>query len=96
MDLVIALVVGGITGWVASLVRGTDSRMGVQPPIPPVAAVLANILAGVVGSVPGLWLAGVFGLTVWRGPGRWLVSLAGAILLIGIVRALERMRRRVT
>lgn len=78
MDLVITLVVGGIIGWIASIVMGTNHQMGV----------LANVLVGVVGSVLGLWLARVLGVSVAGGPARWLASLVGAIILIGIVRAL--------
>ena len=78
MDLVITLVVGGIIGWIASLIMGTDHQMGL----------LSNVLVGVVGSVLGLWLAGLLGVSIGGGPARWLVSLVGAIILIGIVRAL--------
>ncbi len=86
MDLIITLVVGGIIGWAASLIMGTDQQMGA----------LANVLIGVVGSVLGLWLAGVVGLSVAGGPARWLASLTGAIILIAIVRALGLMRPRRT
>jgi uncharacterized membrane protein YeaQ/YmgE (transglycosylase-associated protein family) len=82
MDLVITLFVGGITGWLAILVEGTDPRRGA----------LAHILAGVVGSVLALWPAGA--LEVTAGPARWLISLAGAILLVALVRALGPARRR--
>ena len=81
MDLIVTLIVGGVIGWLASLIMGSDRQMGV----------LANILVGIVGSVLGHWLAGVLGVAV-AGPGRWIVSLVGAILLIGIVRALGLMR----
>jgi uncharacterized membrane protein YeaQ/YmgE (transglycosylase-associated protein family) len=83
MDLIVTLIVGGIIGWLASLIMGSDGQMGI----------LANILVGIVGSVLGHWLAGALGIAV-AGPARWLVALVGAILLIGIVRALGLMRRR--
>jgi uncharacterized membrane protein YeaQ/YmgE (transglycosylase-associated protein family) len=84
MDLVITLVVGGIIGWVASIIMGTDHQMGV----------LANVLVGVVGSVLGRWLAGILGLSIGGGPARWLVSLVGAIILIGLVRAIGLLTPR--
>jgi uncharacterized membrane protein YeaQ/YmgE (transglycosylase-associated protein family) len=84
MDLVITLVVGGIIGWVASIIMGADHQMGV----------LANVLVGVVGSVLGLWLAGILGISVGGGPVRWLVSLVGAIILIGLVRAIGLLTPR--
>jgi uncharacterized membrane protein YeaQ/YmgE (transglycosylase-associated protein family) len=84
MDIILTLVVGGLVGWLASRVMGTDEQTGL----------LANMLIGVVGSVLGLWLAGVLGLSLEGSPSRWLASVAGAILLIGIVRALGLMRPR--
>ena len=84
MDLIVTLVVGGIIGWLASMMMGTNEQMGV----------FANVLIGVVGSVLGLWLAGVLGIAVGGTAGRWLASLMGAILLIAIVRALGFLRPR--
>ncbi len=77
MDLIIALVVGGIIGWLASLLMKTDAQMGL----------LANIVVGIVGSGLGHWLAprlGIAGGDVMR----WLVAIAGAALLIFILKAL--------
>jgi uncharacterized membrane protein YeaQ/YmgE (transglycosylase-associated protein family) len=84
MDLILTLVVGGIIGWLASIIMGTNEQMGV----------LANILIGVVGSVLGLWLAGMLGIAVGGTAGRWLASLVGAVLLIAVVRALGFLRPR--
>jgi uncharacterized membrane protein YeaQ/YmgE (transglycosylase-associated protein family) len=83
MDLIITLIVGGVIGWIASLIMKTDAQMGI----------LANILVGIVGSFLGHWLAGALGLAV-GGPARWLVALVGAILLIAVVRALGLFRPR--
>lgn len=84
MDLIVTLVVGGITGWLASLIMGGDEKMGV----------LANILIGVVGSVLGLWLAGLVGVSATGGASRWIASLVGALVLIGIVRVLGGLSPR--
>jgi uncharacterized membrane protein YeaQ/YmgE (transglycosylase-associated protein family) len=84
MDLIVTLVVGGIIGWLASMMMGTNEQMGI----------LANVLVGVVGSVLGLWLTGVLGIAVGGTAGRWLASLLGAILLIAVVRALGFFRPR--
>ncbi|HUG53283.1 MAG TPA: GlsB/YeaQ/YmgE family stress response membrane protein [Vicinamibacteria bacterium] len=75
MDLVVALLVGGVVGWLAHLVRGTGHQTGV----------LAHVLVGLVGSVLGLWLAETAGMTATSGSGRWLAALAGAVILVGIV-----------
>ena len=77
MDWIISLVIGGIIGWVASLIMKTDVQMGL----------IANVLVGIVGSALGYWLAGLLGITA-GGIGAWLVALAGAVILIAILRAL--------
>jgi uncharacterized membrane protein YeaQ/YmgE (transglycosylase-associated protein family) len=77
MDLLITLIIGGVIGWVASLVMKSDAQMGL----------IANVLIGIVGSFLGMWLAGALGVSA-AGPTGYLVSLVGAMLLIGIVRAL--------
>jgi uncharacterized membrane protein YeaQ/YmgE (transglycosylase-associated protein family) len=78
MDLIVTLIVGGIIGWLASLVMHTDRQMGM----------VANVLVGIVGSFLGSWIAGAMGIAVAGSPARWIVALLGAMLLIGIVRAL--------
>ena len=77
MDLLITLIIGGVIGWVASLIMKSDAQMGL----------IANVLIGIVGSFLGMWLAGALGVSA-AGPAGYLVSLVGAMLLIGIVRAL--------
>lgn len=77
MDWIISLVIGGIIGWVASLIMKTDVQMGI----------IANVLVGIVGSALGYWLAGLLGISA-GGIGAWLVALAGAVILIAILRAL--------
>ena len=77
MDWIISLVIGGIIGWVASLIMKTDVQMGI----------IANVLVGIVGSALGYWLAGLLGIAA-GGIGAWLVALAGAVILIAILRAL--------
>jgi uncharacterized membrane protein YeaQ/YmgE (transglycosylase-associated protein family) len=84
MDLLVTLIVGGVIGWLASLLMGADSRMGIP----------ANIVVGIIGSLLGFYLAGVLGVSVGTGVGRWVVSILGAALLIGIVRALGLFRPR--
>ena len=84
MDLIVTLIIGGLIGWLASLIMKTDAQMGI----------LANVVVGIVGSFLGNWLAGVLGLGVTGSAARWLVALLGAVVLIGIVRALGGFGRR--
>ena len=78
MDIVIAIVIGGVVGWLASIVMKTNAQMGI----------LANIVVGVVGSAAGHWLAPKLGLVPGDGIGRWLVAIGGAILLILLLKIL--------
>jgi uncharacterized membrane protein YeaQ/YmgE (transglycosylase-associated protein family) len=83
MDLIVTLIIGGIIGWLASILMKSDGQMGV----------LANVLIGIVGSFLGSWVASLLGIQA-TGAARYLVALVGAMLLIGIVRALGLMRPR--
>jgi uncharacterized membrane protein YeaQ/YmgE (transglycosylase-associated protein family) len=85
VNFVIWLVVGGLIGWVASLIMKTDAQQGI----------LLNVAVGIVGAMIGGWLIspivgvgtidqGVFSL------GGLLVSLAGAIVLLAIVNLFRR------
>jgi len=51
MSWVITLIVGGVVGWLASLVMKTNAQMGL----------IANVIVGVVGSLLGFWIAGLLG-----------------------------------
>ena len=78
MDLIISIVVGGIIGWLASLIMKTSAQMGI----------LANVIVGIIGSSLGYWLAGVLGLAAYGSIARWIVAVAGAAILIWILKAL--------
>jgi uncharacterized membrane protein YeaQ/YmgE (transglycosylase-associated protein family) len=78
MDLIVTLIVGGVIGWLASILMKTNVQMGI----------LANVIVGIVGSLLGYWLAGVLGLAT-AGPLRWVIGVIGAALLIGILKALN-------
>lgn len=78
MNLIISLIIGGIVGWLASIIMKTNAHMGW----------IANVLVGVIGSALGFWIAGMMGLAATGGVARFLVAIAGAVLLIIILRAL--------
>ena len=78
MDLIITLIIGGVVGWLASIVMKTDAQMGW----------IANVLVGIVGSFVGFWAAGALGLAPSGGIVRFVVAVVGAVLLIFILRAL--------
>lgn len=85
VNFIVWLIVGGIIGWLASLVMRTDAQQGT----------LLNIVVGVVGAfVAGLVLTPLFGIgtindTNFSLPAMF-VSLLGAIILLAIVNLFRR------
>jgi uncharacterized membrane protein YeaQ/YmgE (transglycosylase-associated protein family) len=77
MNWIVTLVVGGIVGWLASMVMKTNAQMGL----------IANVIVGIVGSSLGFWLAGVLGLSAGGPIVGWVVAVIGAALLIFILKA---------
>ncbi len=78
MGLITSVIIGGIVGWLASIVMKTNAQMGL----------IANVLVGIAGSAIGFWIAGALGLAAGGGIMRFLVAIAGAALLIFVLRAL--------
>jgi uncharacterized membrane protein YeaQ/YmgE (transglycosylase-associated protein family) len=78
MNWIITLVVGGVIGWLASILMKTDKQMGI----------IANVIVGIIGSSLGFWLAGMLGLAAYGAIARWAVAVVGAALLIYILKAL--------
>lgn len=83
MGWIISLIIGGIVGWLASMVMKTNAQMGW----------IANVLVGVVGSMLGFWIAGALGIAPEGGILRFVVSIAGAMLLIFILGKLGIFRK---
>ena len=77
MNLLVMLIVGGIVGWLASIVMKTNAQMGM----------IANIVVGIVGAGIGGWLAPMLGIAA-EGIGTWIVSVVGAMILIGLLKVL--------
>jgi uncharacterized membrane protein YeaQ/YmgE (transglycosylase-associated protein family) len=75
MSWIISLIIGGIVGWLASIVMKTNAHMGW----------IANVLVGVVGSMLGYWTAGLLGIAPTGGILGFLVAVVGAVLLIFIL-----------
>ena len=85
MDWLVAIVVGGVAGWLASIVMRRDASMGI----------LMNIIVGVIGAVIGkllLPLVGVSGEANWIA---WFIAaIIGAIILLAIINLVQRGRVR--
>ena len=78
MNWIVTLVVGGIIGWLASMLMKTNKQMGI----------IANVIVGVIGSSIGFWLAGVLGLATYGVIAQWVVAVVGAAVLIYILKVL--------
>lgn len=85
MSLIIWLVVGGIVGWLASLIMKTDAQQGI----------ILNVIVGIVGGLIGGWLLPRVGLSVGGGIlGYFVTALIGAILLLAVINLFRRGRPR--
>ena len=78
MNWIVTLIIGGVIGWLASMIMKTNAQMGL----------IANVLVGIVGSSIGFWLAGVLGVGAAGSIGAYLIAILGAVVLIGILKAL--------
>lgn len=83
MGLIITLILGGIIGWLASIVMRTDAQQGI----------FLNIVVGIVGAFLGNFIAGYFGSTasvstfnvtslIW--------AFVGAVVLLGLINLFRR------
>jgi uncharacterized membrane protein YeaQ/YmgE (transglycosylase-associated protein family) len=90
INLLLIVIVGGILGWLASIIMRTDAQQGI----------LMNVIVGIVGALLGRFLlAPLFGRggSITDGPldiGNILISLLGAIILLAIINLVRRGRVR--
>jgi len=82
MGLIGWIVLGGLAGWIASMIQGADQQMGV----------FANIFIGIVGAFIGGFVFSLFGGEGVTGFNLYsfLVALVGAVILLAIVKAIKR------
>lgn len=88
MGWIVIILVGTLIGWIASMIMSTDEQQGA----------LANIAIGIVGSLLGSWLfgsvLGISGGSVSGSLSLWGIiwGVAGAVVLIGILKALKILK----
>ncbi len=85
LNLIIWLVVGGILGWIASMVMRTDGDQGI----------LLNIVVGIVGAfLAGYLLSPLLGVSTINQNNfslpSLIVSLLGSIIFLGIINIFRR------
>jgi len=89
VNFLIWIIVGGIIGWVASMIMRTDAQQGL----------LLNVVVGIVGAfVAGWFLSPIFGIATINQSNfsvpAMLVSLGGAVILLAVVNLLRRGKVR--
>jgi uncharacterized membrane protein YeaQ/YmgE (transglycosylase-associated protein family) len=87
MTFLMWLIIGGVLGWLASIVMKTNAEQGI----------ILNIVVGIIGAfLGGLLLAPLFGTgTINQSDfslGSLFVSFLGAVILLAIVNVFRRRR----
>ncbi|MBN9397715.1 hypothetical protein BGO18_04020 [Candidatus Saccharibacteria bacterium 47-87] len=79
-EIITWVVVGGLAGWVASMVAGTNKSQGL----------LGNIVVGIIGALVGGFVFGLLGGSGFTGFNIWsfFVALVGAIIVLFIWKAI--------
>jgi len=85
MNFIIWLIVGGLIGWIASIIMHTNGQQGI----------ILNVVVGIIGALlAGFLLAPLFGTgTINQGDfslSGLLISLVGAVILLAIVNLFRR------
>ena len=80
MNFILMLIVGGIAGWLASMLMRTDGQQGI----------ILNIVVGIIGGFLGGWLLPMVGLSFGGWIGYLVTALIGAIVLLAIVNLFRR------
>lgn len=80
--MLISIILGALTGWIASKIMGTKGGL------------IRNLILGVIGSAVGNWLAGAIGLAAHNSIGAILIGVGGACVVILICRWLFKSDKK--
>jgi len=80
------IVLGGLAGWVASMLTRNDAQMGV----------IWNIIVGIIGALLGSWILGALGVSkpLDFSLVTFLIAVGGAVVLLFLVNLIRGQRRR--
>jgi len=79
MDILIAIILGAIAGWLAGLIMGTKGGL------------ILNIVLGIVGGAVGKFVLGIVGIGGSGYIGTILVAVFGACLLVWLIRKILKI-----
>lgn len=84
MDIILWIILGGLAGWIASMIMKTNARQGL----------FGDIIMGIVGAIAGGFLMGLFNQEGVTGFNLYslLVAVLGAIVVIFVGRMLFSSR----
>lgn len=84
VNILVWIILGGIAGWLASIVMKRDAQMGT----------MANIVVGIIGAMIGGFIMSQFGGSGVDGfnLSSLLVATFGAIVLLAIISLIQRAR----
>jgi uncharacterized membrane protein YeaQ/YmgE (transglycosylase-associated protein family) len=79
MGIIVWIILGGIAGWIASMITGANAQMGV----------MANIIVGILGALIGGFIFSALGGGDVNGFNLWslFVAIVGSVILLWVIRA---------
>lgn len=82
MGILSWIIIGGIAGWLASILTGNNRKMGIG----------SNIIVGILGGFLGGFIFNILGGIGVTGFNLWslLVSFIGAVVLLAIISAFSK------
>ncbi len=85
MDWLAWIILGGLAGWVASIITKNNNNMGL----------LANIIVGIIGTFAGTYILNLMGIQGMTGFNfyTFLVAVAGASVLLFLFNIIRGKRR---
>jgi uncharacterized membrane protein YeaQ/YmgE (transglycosylase-associated protein family) len=80
------IVLGGLAGWVASILTKNNARMGI----------IWNIIIGIIGALAGSWILGLMDITepLTFSFSTFLVAVGGAVVLLFLFNLVRGKGRR--
>ncbi|HSH78545.1 MAG TPA: GlsB/YeaQ/YmgE family stress response membrane protein [Herpetosiphonaceae bacterium] len=80
MGIIVWLIFGGLVGWIASMIMGTNAQQGL----------LMNIIVGIIGAFLGGFVAQLLGFGTegfqFFDIGSWITAILGAVILLFLVK----------